>query len=359
MIRFRFLVLAAFAVVHTAAFADDHAPSVVSAPVGYVATPCLGGSDTMVSIPFHLPPVWAGLLAAEPSSNGAGTMLSLTGDPEFTADQLLEQPHYLLVGSGSDMEGAWFEILGNDEDSISIDAEPADLDGVQEGDRLMIVPHWTLAGLLPPGSQQTVYLSEGVLLTQRGTELLFFDRGSTGVQLAPNRKFFLTVGGWLEVADDFPSAGEVVVLPGQMFVIRHPEGAPDTVFVAKQQVFTGAFLQPLRRAAGTPQDNALAPPRPVPVRLDALDLDADVFVVSPSTDPEVRMDELLVYDNAAAAINKQPSAVYFRTPEGWVRDAEGFPAADNITVDGAQGLVVRKAAGPDDATLRWLNVPRY
>lgn len=341
------------------ATAQESPISVTSAPVGYVATVCQGGSDTILSVPFHRPPAAAGRLDGAPADGAPGVVLTLEIDPELEEDALLDEPHYVLFGAGGGLEGEWFAVIGHDGPEITIDAELASVADAEAGDPLLVIPHWTLASLLPLGNQPTVYHSAGLLLSERASELLFFDRETEGIQLAPNRKFFLTDEGWFEAADGFPEAGDVVVLPGQMIVIRHPQGADNTLFVARQQVFTGPFVQPVRRSEGSAQDNALAAPRPVPVSLADLDLGDDVFTPSATTDPAARADELLVYDNAEAAINKQPSAIYFRTPDGWVRDADGFPAADDVQVDGAQGLVVRKAAGVDAASLRWLNTPRY
>ena len=352
------LALILVAVAPWPTLADDPPIAVTSAPVGYVATTCQGGSDTLVSVPFHRPAAWAGRLDAAPSAGDDGVLLTLVGDPEFDEGQLLAAPHYVLFGSGGALAGEWFEVISHNGSEVEVEAPLTALQDASAGDPVMIIPHWTLASLLPPATQPTAHLSEGSLLTQRGTEVLFFDRDSEGIQLAPNRKFFVTTAGWFEAADGTPEAGDVLVPPGLMLVIRHPEGAPSTVFVARQQVFTGPLVQPIRRSESQALDNALAAPRPIPVRLADLDLDDEVFTPS-SSNEGVRMDELLVYDNAEAAINKQPSATYFRTPVGWVEDADGFPAADDTTVDGAQGLVIRKAAGPGDSTLRWLNAPRY
>jgi uncharacterized protein (TIGR02597 family) len=330
-----------------------------SAPVGYVAVVCLGGSDTMVSVPFHRREAWRGRLAGVPVVAGGVGSLELAGSPGLEAGALVAAPHYLIFGEGSGREGEWYEVVGNGEGTVEIDVGGGDLAGVGEDDVVAVVPHWILDVVLPPGVQATAHVSGGKLLTERGTELLFFDNEGEGIRLAPARKFFLTAGGWLEAVEGFPAAGGVVVAPGQLLVVRHPEGFPSTVFTSLQRVFMGGVVLPVRGSGSGRQDTAVAVPRPVPVKLGELDLGEGVFGLSASTAEGDRGDELLVFDGAEAAINREPTAVYFRTAGGWVKDEEGFPAADEESLEVSQGLVVRKAAGGDGTSLRWLNLPRY
>jgi uncharacterized protein (TIGR02597 family) len=112
------------------------------------------------------------------------------------------------------------------------------------------------------------------------------------------------------------------------------------------------------RAAGR-QDNAVALVRPIPVKLSDLGLGA-AFEESADNTGLNRADELLVYDNLQAAVNKAPSKVYFRAAGEWrLDDGSTYPPADDHEVLPSTGLVVRKAAGASDDTLRWLNTPTY
>ena len=99
--------------------------------------------------------------------------------------------------------------------------------------------------------------------------------------------------------------------------------------------------------------------RPIPVKLSDLGLGA-AFDESVDNTEGNRADELLVFDNLQAAVNKAPSKIYFRAGGEWrLDDGSTYPSADNDEVLPSTGLVVRKAAGASDDTLRWLNTPTY
>lgn len=103
----------------------------------------------------------------------------------------------------------------------------------------------------------------------------------------------------------------------------------------------------------------MAPPRPVAITLGQIDLDNGLFEESASSDPADRADELLVYDNTELALNKQPSAIYFRSGGQWLEDAPGYPVADAVVLEPSAGLLIRKAAGGTDLELYWSNAPTY
>jgi uncharacterized protein (TIGR02597 family) len=70
-------------------------------------------------------------------------------------------------------------------------------------------------------------------------------------------------------------------------------------------------------------------------------------------------DQLLLFDNSAAAINKQPSAVYYYTT-GW--RLLGDPLAGdrgNDVIPAGTAMLIRKAKAASDTTAFWLNSPTY
>lgn len=353
IVRILLLVCAA-----TAAAVESRAQeSIVSAPAGFLRVICKGGTDTRVSVPFHPVVKWAGPIAADPMSPGAGRVrLSVVLSPDIGDGSLAATPHYVYVREDAVAEGRHFPIMAHAGGSIDIRAAVAETAGLTAGDRIEILPSWTLDQLFPPGRQTTIHLSTGRLSSGRGSEILFFNEEGEGVRLAPSRRFFLNEDGWIEVGGYTP-AGEVVVAPGQSFLIRHPAGRADTVFVTTQQVYTGPVSLPVRVTAGKRQDTPVAPPRPVAVQLASLDFENTTFEESPALDVGSRRDELLVFDNTAAGLNKKPSATYFRSGGKWIEDTDGYPDADADRIEPSVGLLIRKAGGGGDLVLRWIHRP--
>jgi uncharacterized protein (TIGR02597 family) len=203
-----------------------------------------------------------------------------------------------------------------------------------------------------------LHASDGPLASQRRSELLFFDATTSGTSLAPTRRFFVTAANWFEVGG-YQTAGNTFLEPGQAFIIRHPAGVAATSFVPNQQVYGGLVTTAVRVSDANPRDTMIALPRPVPMQLDELDFAPGQFVESAGTDPGVRQDQLLVFDNADPMRNKQPDAVFFRVGGQWVRDANGFPAAGQVPIEPSAGLLVRKATGATNQPVLWVNSPIY
>lgn len=330
--------------------------AVVSAPAGYLRVACKGGTDTRVSVPFHSVASWVGPISAAPVSPGAGLIrLSLVFPPAIVDGTFAASLHYVYVRTSG---GRHFPVVAHASGSLDIEAEAAEIAGLANGDRIEIIPGWTLDRLFPPGQQTTIHPSTGRLTSGRGSEILFFNEQGDGIRLAPSRRFFLNEDGWIEVGG-FTAAGNVAIAPGQSFLIRHPAGMAETSFVANQQVYTGPVGLPVRAASGSRQDTPVAPPRPVPVVLAALDLDATTFEESSGLDEESRRDELLIYDNAAVGINKKPSAIFFRSGGKWIQDTTGYPEADNVVIEPSSGMLLRKAAGGADLVLQWTSLPGH
>lgn len=328
--------------------------------VGFLKFDCPAGSDTIVSVPFHPAPRWAGRLDGVPTDPGGGVVrLSLANTPGFAPGELTDAPHLLLVREAGAAEGRHFPVVDHDEAAVHIEATLAELGTLGDEGLVSILPQWTLATLFPPVPPTTFHLSTGPLASQRGSELLFFDDATVGTDLAPTRRFYVTASGWVETGS-FADADAVAILPGQAFIVRHPVGVSATQFVANQQVYGGPVSLIVRRDNGAAVDTMLALPRPVILSLEQLDF-GEVFEESDSPAPADRKDELLVFDNADPERNKLPSAVYFRTGEDWREDlgTDDFPISNAREIEPSAGLLLRKAEGSGSAPLLWKNAPTY
>lgn len=328
--------------------------------VGFMRFDCPANSDTRVSVPFHRTPRWAGKLSDAPTDQGNSTVrLSLAGSPAFAAGELTSAPHFLLCRDAAGPEGRHFRIVAHGAGHVDIEATPGDLSGLVQDGLISIIPAWTIGTLFPHATQNTFHASTGNLASSRGSELHLFDSTSSGTNLAPARRFFVTASGWREIGNGYPAADTVLITPGQSFIVRHPAGVSATAFVAMDQVYGGIVRIPVRVANGKRQDTVVAPPRPVIQTLAELDF-GSVFEESPDTTPANRRDELHVYDNSASAQNKGPAAVYFRQAGAWVRDqATVFPNSDAVEIEPANSLLIRKAAAANNTPLIWSNAPTY
>lgn len=329
---------------------------------GFLKFDCLAESDTVVSAPFHPVPRWAGRLSAAPASQGTGHVrLSLANSPNFAAGELTTRPHFLLVRDASGPTGRHFDIAAHSANGIDIVATVAELDGLPANGLVSVIPAWTLDTLFPPATQTTFHSSTSPLASGRKSELLLFDETTLGTSLAPSRRFYVTAEGWFETGG-FAAAGDFALKPGQAFLVRHPAGVAATQFIPHQQVYAGAVSLSVRTSAEESVDTMLALPRPVPITLDDIDIDFGPggFEESASNEVADRKDQLLVYDNAAAGLNKLPSAVYFRVGGQWRKDEESaFPDAAGEWIEPSAGLLLRKAAGGTGQPLFWVNAPTY
>ena len=337
----------------------SHADEVASRIVGYNVVDCPAGSDTIVSVPFHLPASFSGAVNGTPSANGSEVTITPKASPTFAANEFTTEAHYVqFVGAGA-RAGWTFAVSSHTASSITIDAGSEDLSDLADGDRFEVIPHWTLATLFPQATQTALHQSDSKLSTGRKSRILFFDETTAGISLAPDRVYFLTADGWFQSTAGLPAADDVVVPPGKAFVIRHPATETATEFIPHQVVVESSWSAPLEVRAAGRQDNAVALVRPIPVKLSDLGLGAAFEESADNAGPN-RADELLVYDNLQAAVNKAPSKVYFRAAGEWrLDDGSTYPPADDHEVLPSTGLVVRKAAGASDDTLRWLNTPTY
>ena len=331
---------------------------VVSRAAGHTSVTCTGGSDTVVSIPFHRPVRFSSAVSGNPVVSATTASLTFQADRELLANELTDEPHYLQFTGGT-RNGWVYPVSSHDADSITIELENDNLAGVGTGDAFEVIPYWTLATLFPPAEQTVVHPSTGKLAPQRESRLLFFDDVGDGTNLAPDRIYFLTSEGWFQSDRGFPVADDTVIPPGKAFVIRHPDSAANTQFTARWHVHAKGHSSALRTQSGKIQDTTLALLRPVAVKLSDLDLGAS-FANSSSNSSGDRGDELLLYDNLTAAFNKEPSVIYFRVGGEWRRDdGSSYPVSDDDEIPSTTGILIRKSSTATGATVRWLNLPRY
>lgn len=333
----------------------------ITGSVGLLSVPAPSASDTIVSLPLHRPEVFRGVIE---SLDGA--MVNLR-QASFSTDAY-SGGFYLLIESGPG-EGRWFPITANSGGSVTVEhsADPDFASVVEPGAIVKIIPFWTLDTVFPNG--KGVNASGNLLPVSR---VLLPDTQGTGTRLAPSSSFFYFSGaahggeGWRK----FGHAPTVkfddhLLLPGSSMIVRHDSG-PQTVFENLGAVQTSAFSVRLgTRAPGRDQDHSLGLGIPAPVTLAQSALYESGGFAGTAT-LEQPVDQLLVYNQSAAAKNRIPAFTYYYytgsqgAGPGWrLLGQPGTLQNAAAVFEPARGFVIRKAGGPAPVSARWTVRPAY
>lgn len=343
------------------------AVDVVTDPVGFVKITALTNSDTFVSIPMTRLPIFAGGI-----SSAVGNQITVTPSPGWTPNQFVypsgteSNTFYVFIASGA-KEGASFTITNNTVDTLLVDLDIDSLSGVVGGDKIQIIPYWTLGTLFPDGAGAVA--STNTTLGARRTEVLFPDFEGTGINLSSSTKFFYLdtdgsgplVGNWRKVGGGTTNQNPQVVLSDAYFVIRQNVPSSTTTLVMPGGVPMKKLRVPLYASNTSKQDTHAGLQRPASVTLDQSGLTNDgAFASSLSTSLSGRRDELLVFDNNAQQLNKSAAQVYFYSGGIWRKagDAAVNAGSSNVFLAG-RGVLVRKFTNATPDTLIWINTPNY
>ncbi|MBK1792472.1 TIGR02597 family protein [Persicirhabdus sediminis] len=341
------------------------AQSATSEPVGYNTVTCLPDSDTVLSAPLTAEKAHQGAISAAPTENADQAVLTFS-DTSFDTDAFASL-YYVTFTSGNKV-GNYYQVLSNTDNSITValngDTLLASGNAVQSGDSLVVAKFWTLDTLFPPADQVTVVESSSTSARNRRTQILLPDSVSKGINLAPNRVMYLSGGAWLEATNSNVEAGSTIIWPDSYFIVRHPSSVTEaTTYTISGGVDMNPSIKiPLFTNTDSKQDNFIAIPRPVGVKLKDLGLhETEAFVSSSSTSARNRKDTILVYDNNNPGLNKAPSKIYYYvsgSPGNWV-DAGDGSVSDDVELEASQGFIIRKAETVDGATVFWNNTPTY
>ena len=319
-----------------------------SAPSGSTSIVILSNSDTYVSIPYARAPLYCGTILSISNST-----LTVQGAPGWSTGQWSQLttngyfPNYVVLTSGA-KEGATFTVTNNSSDSLeAVGLE--DLSGVVTGDQLAIIPYWSLGTAFPGGAGITP--STSAIAAGRRTQLFSLD-AHTYSGLNPNQVFFFFNNAWRRVGSAATSNyNDVVILPERNFILRQNfSGATNVTFTAAGNVAEYSVRIYLEQAITNTftGDNYVGNYHSTTQTLNQSNLAAILSASDPGASPPVLNDLLLVYDNAAAAINKTPAHIYFYYNGHWA-DLSNPPytvdrGADPVFIPGG-GVTVRKKLG--------------
>lgn len=332
-----FLPVIAFAGALLLPVSAAHADSVVTDPVGFTTTSCLSNSDTFVSNPFTRPAVFLGAIASS-----SGSTISVSGAPGWLTNQFVytqgSQPnhYYALIGAGTPSnpkEGHFYAITGNTASALTLDTTNDDLSGIPPSAKVSVIPFWTPATIFP-ASDANVSFTPTTSPPAYKTLLRVPNYSAAGINLPYASEYYFNSGAWQRVSpagvgNDDP------LQPDGYFVVRNSNGAPTLPLTNLGGVLLKKTSTLLATAASPGQDNPLGIIRPLDVSLNAAGLSS---VFGPS-------DQLLLFNNAVAAFDKTPSAIY--TYDSHWRLSGDPTAADHggDLIPQGTGFVVRRVAG--------------
>ncbi|MDF1789664.1 MAG: TIGR02597 family protein, partial [Verrucomicrobiales bacterium] len=194
-------------------------------PIGFIRKDCPANSDTRVSIPLERQAVYIGPVQ-EASSNVITVQGSPWTDDEFKfAAGTQDESYYVLVLSGANA-GRNYDVTSNSSNTLTVDVGTDSLDSISIGDRIKLLPHWTLKSAFPNGSG--VDASPNGF--QRRSELLVQDNTSSGINLASIDTFYYS-STWKGISSLTVDAGNEVLPPHRPLVIRNSDAATSAVFV--------------------------------------------------------------------------------------------------------------------------------
>lgn len=346
--------------------------SEIMTPVGVVKIPCLQNSDTIVGLPTRQNAAFEGSISAAPDTTtiSGSAILTLAGSPGLTTNQFAGDYYVKFKNSSTPAigDGQWFTVTANGSATITVNLNGGSIDAVSGAD-LEVLKFWTLDELFPPSECTTdasttgnaIAASSSTNSTDRQTELLYPDLISNGINLAASATYFVHDGTWKKDGGGDTDFGGTQLWPDVYFTIRNGSNvSAATTYVCIGEVELGDFDLPLSTQTSGRQDNFIGIPRPLNITFDELNLGgSSAFVTSTSDQPTGRKDQILVFDNTQAALNKSSSETYFYYSGAWRKVSNTSVDSGGDIIPKGAGFIIRKAPTVDGATHIWKNTPSY
>lgn len=323
--------------------------TVTTDPVGFATTTLLGSSDSFISIPFTRPPEFIGRLAS-PTMPGA---ITVTGTP-WTPSQFKyakgSQPkhYYVLIGSGAGVkEGRSYAITDNTNNSLTVTTTAFDdASDIPANSQVEIIPYWTPATIFP-ASDAGVSFTPTTNPPVYQTLIRVPDYSTPGTGFAYAAEYYFNSGAWQRVGGG--DGSDDPLLPDGYFIVRNANTAPTLSLTNIGAVLLKKLSVYLATSTNQPQNNPVGMVRPIHVSLDATGLNPR----DGSFGGGATGDKLLLFNNAAAGIDKSPSAIYtYDTHWRLSGDSTASDRGADIIPAGT-GFVVQKAANAQSAF--WTN----
>jgi uncharacterized protein (TIGR02597 family) len=317
-------------------------------------------SDAVVSVPFVGKAIGSFTVSAKPGQD------QLTLD---TAPGTLSGPHYVRVTGGS-AKGLWATISSVAGTTVVLQGGNNVFADLAVGDTVVIFPHNTLADALPATKLGSAFLRSD--LNPATGNIIFATQvilwtDTPGLDQAPTEKFvyldlpqYGLAAGWYTTS--LAPAGGTVIAPDAAMVIRNPSDKA-LYFTAGGLVDLNDHGKKLTQYTTTVDDVYTSTARPVARKLKDLGLGGTAAFVNSTLDGSGNLvfgDQLIVFDNTAAGVNKAPTLKYiyldlpaYGLAAGWYTTS--FAPAGDVMVKPSTGMVIRKASANQQTTNTWTN----
>ena len=298
--------------------------AVTTDPVGYVTISCLGGSDTVTSVPLAQTTAITSAVASVDSASS-----QITIDQSDLGVDAYQDSHYVRFGAGSALEGAKMTITSNTADTLTLQVQSGyNLGDAVADDVVEIIPHITLSDLF-----------SSVSSLPDGTEVFYFDSATGGINKSSSGGYVYYSPTWYD-AGTFANVDGAVLLPDEALIVRVPgDAANDFDIITTGAVPTVGYSFPIVTVGSGQNDNFVSPQIPGELPLSTL--------FASATDG----DEILIFDNTVRGINKSSSGGYVYYAPSWY-DAGTFAVVDAVSVKPWEMAVYRRSdQGGSSATV--------
>jgi len=311
-----------------AAVSVSHAVDpVYSDPVGFVklgntaadgatipAVPA--NTDVRIAIPLEQEIAFSGVVDSTSANS-----ITIANNPGFTANAWAPAdatPFTAIIGGSGSESGLRALITANTADTLTVSVTtPGDLTQVAQGEPVLIRPCWTLS----------TFFADSALTDN--CQVLLWEPTDTLINQAAKNTYIYFGGDWYDNLT-FDPANHVILYPGESFRLRSDATPISTLTVFGDVPTTPLRNELVRDGAGT-EDLHLANMSPVPVPLASLSI------------PAADNDLMILYNNAAAGINKDKQQAMIFFGGRWYDDISFADVTDSITIFPGTGFNYRRA----------------
>lgn len=370
--------------------------TVNTAIVGGYQMTCPKGNDTYISVPVNRPAEFTGVVADVDTTSKviwAENDIGIYWDNNqwVYAQGVQSNKYYLRFKTGA-LEGAWFNIVSNGQESLTLNISDSDILLVADNDEYEIIPHWTLTTLYPNGEgfTKSTALSQGVScsLIYKHTSIDSNNEPvmEVGADTLPVIAYYYrdrsTTQRWQkQVGTTHSDATDEILEPMFIAFVRQAASLPSDVIASSNGAVPAcAFsLEFGQLVADSAQDNYVAIPTCAGMKVSDL-TSAMIIVGNPDTSPikyqqgglsptPAGRDTVLYYNNTiSTGLNILPdySFMYWNstTPanSGWYRS--GIEAwrdrnVNDMDLEGGKVFFIRKVAATTPAFYRVQIRPTY
>ena len=338
---------------------------------GTYSIQCPANADTRFSVPITRAVEFTGTVEAVHSEN---CKILANGEPNWAINKFVyiqgtQSNHYYLKFTSGALEGAWYDIKGNDAYSLEIVIGAAELTKVAAGDSFQIIPHWTLATLFPNGATFTK------CTTKAPSDITFiykytgYENGEivypTGKNNSPQMRYFYTTyrekNSWMSSTSVV--ANDDIIEPNAFIFIRQPIDAATIANFSGEIPMCKTSFVVSNLSTESDTDNYIAIPSATDMEIGELTqsfIEGGAFVPQ-DTKRNFGKDVLYTYNNVEVGKNVAPAhAYYYKTYNGANKWYEGSADSDANTLKACTEVaMLRKQNVGEIKSFRVTFTPKY